>query len=135
MLTLSLMRHAKSDWGDLDLDDFDRALAPRGIKAAPLMAKEIVRLGLTPHLVLCSGAVRTRATLALMVPEFGALPPAIRYDDQLYLAPPHTLLGVVGQHAKSETRVMIVAHNPGLHALALELTGSGDKKVIAELAS
>ena len=135
MLTLCLMRHAKSDWGDLDLDDYDRALAPRGIKAAPLVAKEIMRLRLKPELILCSGAVRTRATLTLMLPEFGAPPPASLHDDRLYLAPPSTLRDVLAEKAKSTANVMIVAHNPGLHALALELTGRGDKKAIAELAS
>ena len=138
MLTLSLLRHAKSDWGAFDLDDFDRALAPRGIKAAPLIGKALSRLGLKPDLVLCSGAVRTRATLALILPQLGAPPPAIHYDDQLYLAPPATMLEVaIGAAVAAEParHVMVIAHNPGTHALALELTGSGDKKAIAELAS
>jgi phosphohistidine phosphatase len=136
MLTLSLMRHAKSDWGDLDLEDYDRALAPRGIKAAPMMAKAIAKRGLKPDLILCSGAVRTRATLALMLPEFEPPLPSILFDDRLYLAPPATLLDVLKGAAKaSDHHVMILAHNPGLHALALELSGAGDKKAIAEIAS
>ena len=135
MLTLSLMRHAKSDWGDLDLDDYDRALAPRGIKAAVLMAQTITRLGLKPQLVLCSGAVRTRATLALMLPELGAPPPQIRHDDQLYLALPTVMLDVLAKSAKGVKDVMILAHNPGLHALVLSLTGGGDKKAISDLAA
>ncbi len=38
MRTLLLLRHAKSSWDDPGLEDFDRPLAPRGEKAAPLMA-------------------------------------------------------------------------------------------------
>ncbi|MEQ1576158.1 MAG: histidine phosphatase family protein [Hyphomicrobium sp.] len=135
MLTLSLMRHAKSDWGDLEQNDYDRALAPRGIKAAALMGKAITRLGLKPSLVLCSGAVRTRATLALMLPELGIPPPQIRHDDQLYLALPATMLDVLVKSGKGFGTVMILAHNPGIHALALALTGSGDKLAIAGLAA
>ncbi len=135
MLTLSLLRHAKSDWGDLDLDDFDRALAPRGIKAAPAMGKAIARLGLKPDLILCSSAVRTRATLALILPQLGAPPPEILYDNQLYLALPSIMLDVAIKASHTARHIMIIAHNPGTHALALELTGSGDKKAIAELAS
>jgi phosphohistidine phosphatase len=135
MLTLLLMRHAKSDWGDLELDDYDRALAPRGIKAAPVMAQAIVRAGLKPDRILCSGAVRTRATLALMLSEFGTPVPEIRYDDKLYLALPEAMLNVLAIAGKGGSMVMILAHNPGLHALALSLTGSGDKLAITELAS
>ena len=135
MLTLSLMRHAKSDWGDLDLDDYDRALSPRGIKAAPVMGKAIARLGLSPELVVCSSAVRTRATLALMLPEFADPKPVIHTDDRLYLALPSTMLDVAAKTAKTARNVLVLAHNPGLHALALELTGGGDKKAIAELAA
>jgi len=35
MKTLLLLRHAKSDWGDSSLRDFDRPLAPRGERDAP----------------------------------------------------------------------------------------------------
>lgn len=136
MLTLSLMRHAKSDWAELDFDDFDRALAPRGIKAAPLIGKAIAKLGLKPDLVVCSGAVRTRATLALILPQLGQPPPDIVYDDQLYLAFATTMLDVLKAAAwPAHRHVMLLGHNPGTHALALELTGGGDKKAIAELAS
>ena len=34
-LTLILIRHAKSDWGDAGLDDHDRPLNARGIEDAP----------------------------------------------------------------------------------------------------
>ena len=135
MLTLTLMRHAKSDWGDLELDDYDRALSPRGIKAAPVVANALARLGLKPDVVLCSGAVRTRATLALVLPEFGTPPPKIHTGDQLYLALPATMLDVLAKYGKGALNVMIIAHNPGLHSLALSLTGSGDSKAISELAS
>ena len=34
MKRLMLLRHGKSEWGNADMDDFDRPLAPRGIKAS-----------------------------------------------------------------------------------------------------
>ena len=92
MLTLSLMRHAKSDWGDLDLDDYARTLSKRGIKAATVMGQAIRRERLEPDLILCSGAIRTRATLTLMLPELRTPHPAVMFDDELYLALPGTML-------------------------------------------
>ena len=39
MLTLSLLRHAKSSWDNPTLPDQDRPLATRGVTDAPLMGK------------------------------------------------------------------------------------------------
>ncbi|RUX00203.1 histidine phosphatase family protein, partial [Mesorhizobium sp. M8A.F.Ca.ET.023.01.1.1] len=41
MKQLLLLRHAKSSWDDPDLDDFDRLLAERGLKAARLIGCEL----------------------------------------------------------------------------------------------
>jgi phosphohistidine phosphatase len=135
MLTLSLLRHAKSSWADPELDDHDRPLAKRGTKAAGAMGAFIAKAGLRPDLILCSGAVRTRATLALVMPELGRPPPQVIFDDDLYMAAPAALLGRV-QQAKSDARhVMLIGHNPGLHALALELTGKSNLKNVEALAT
>lgn len=39
MKKLYLVRHAKSSWEDITLDDFDRPLNKRGEKDAPFMGK------------------------------------------------------------------------------------------------
>jgi phosphohistidine phosphatase len=134
MLTLSLLRHAKSSWDDLSIDDYDRGLSPRGVKAAGLMGRYLAKEKLVPDLVLCSGAVRTRATLALLLPELGEPAPAVRYDDALYLAEPEALLEAVRGAGKAR-HVMVIAHNPGIHALALGLLRGGNPKSLADLAS
>jgi phosphohistidine phosphatase len=134
MLTLSLLRHAKSSWADRELEDHERPLAKRGTKAAGAMGAFIAKNGLWPDLVLCSDAVRTRATLALVLPELGKPPPRVVFDAALYMATPAALLGRV-QKMKSDARhVMLIGHNPGLHALALELTGKGKQDDVEALA-
>ncbi len=135
MLTLSLLRHAKSSWDDPALADHDRPLSKRGTKAAPEIAKYLKREELLPNLVLCSGAVRTRATLALILAEIGRAAPEIRYDDSLYLAAPETILQRVKDVEPRYTHLMVIGHNPGVHALALELTGGGERKAVAALAT
>ena len=69
MLTLSLLRHAKSSWKNPTLADRDRPLATRGETDAPVMGKAMAERGIDPDLVLCSSARRTRDTLALVLPE------------------------------------------------------------------
>lgn len=134
MLTLSLLRHAKSSWSDPELDDHERPLAKRGVKAIPAVAKFMRQEKLRPTLVLCSDAMRTRATLALLLAESGPPTPRVIYDDALYLAAPETILAQLAAVDDADSHVLVVGHNPGLHALALELVGEGERKPLAMLA-
>lgn len=135
MLTLSLLRHAKSAWDDPTLDDFERPLAKRGVTAARKVGAYLAREGLCPRLVLCSGAVRTRATLALLLAGHDGNTPELIYDDALYLALPAMLLGRVRAFEPSVLHAMLIGHNPGMHALALELTGGGTRDDVEALAT
>src|SRR5450631_2444347 len=125
MLTLTLLRHAKSSWEE-PLDDFDRPLAPRGKKAAPEIGAALAARGLRPDLILCSGALRARETLGLVIEDLGAPAPEVIYDDALYMAAPGTLLkrlhGIASAPQRDAPRhVMLVGHNPGFEELALML--------------
>ena len=55
-LTLILIRHAKSDWGDARLSDHDRHLNARGIEDAPRVGTWLEAQGYRPDHVLCSTA-------------------------------------------------------------------------------
>lgn len=134
MLTLLLLRHAKSSWDDPALDDFDRSLNKRGTKSATAIGRYLAREKLAPDLVLCSSAVRTRATLSLLLSELPKGAPPVHYSQQLYLAAPDAILEEIRRHAGSAARVMVVGHNPGMHALALSLAGDGERRALSELA-
>jgi phosphohistidine phosphatase len=125
MRTLSLFRHAKSDWSSPGLDDFHRPLADRGRDAAPRMGAYMAREGVRPQLILCSAAVRTRQTLDLVLPELGH-EPEISYEKGLYLAPGSLMLARLHKVPDSVSHVMMVGHDPGMHELAVALSGSGD---------
>ena len=71
MKRLWLLRHAKSSWDDLSLPDPDRPLAPRGQRAARLLAAHLAASDVRPRLVLCSSSLRTRQTLAAILPALG----------------------------------------------------------------
>ena len=119
--TLYVLRHAKSDWDDPDLDDHDRPLAPRGRQAAPLIAGWLRDRGHAPALVLCSSALRTRQTLEHVAE---AVPDAeVRVEDELYLASAGELLGRLRAVAEPIPSVLLIGHNPGLQALVLALAG------------
>ena len=126
MLTLSLLRHAKSSWKNPTLPDRERPLATRGTADAPLMGRTMAERGIDPELVLCSSARRTVDTLALVLPEL-KVEPKVVYEDALYHASPAEMLEMLRQIEPGATRVMIVGHNPELQAFALDLVGSGPK--------
>jgi phosphohistidine phosphatase len=134
MLTLSLLRHGKSSWTDPELADAERPLAKRGLKAAPLMGALMEREALKPDLVLCSPAVRARETLKLVLDEIEGEPPLIEFPEELYPGSPTAMLERLRAVGKEHRHVLVVGHNPGLHALALDLVGKGERGLIAELA-
>ncbi len=126
MLTLSLLRHAKSSWSNPTLPDRERPLATRGVTDAPLMGKAMAERGIDPELVLCSSARRTRDTLDLVLPEL-RVEPNIVYVDALYHASPEEMLELLHGIQPGANRVMLVGHNPEIQAFALDLVGSGPK--------
>ena len=126
MLTLSLLRHAKSSWKNPTLADRDRPLATRGETDAPVMGKAMAERGIDPDLVLCSSARRTRDTLALVLPEL-KVEPKVVYDDALYHATPAEMLDMLHAIQPGANRVMLVGHNPEIQSFALDLVGSGPK--------
>jgi phosphohistidine phosphatase len=126
MLTLSLLRHAKSSWKNPTLPDQERPLASRGQADAPLMGKAMAERGIDPELVLCSSARRTRDTLALVLPEL-KVEPKVVYEDALYHASAAEMLEMMRGLQPGASRVMLVGHNPEIQSLALDLVGAGPK--------
>jgi phosphohistidine phosphatase len=126
MLTLSLLRHAKSSWSNPSLTDRDRPVATRGVTDAPLMGKAMAERGIDPELVLCSSARRTRDTLDLVLPEL-RVEPKVVYEDALYHASPERMLEMLRAIRPGTNRVLLVGHNPEMQAFALDLVGSGPK--------
>ena len=118
-----LLRHAKSSWDDELLGDHERPLAPRGRKAAARIARWAAANGLRPDLVLCSTAVRARATLEIVLPELGD--PDVEIEPGLYHAWDDALIARLQALPDGVRAVLLVGHNPGLHDLACTLAPPG----------
>ena len=125
MKTLAVLRHAKSSWDNPSLADFDRPLNARGRKAAKAVGKEIKPRIRSFDLVLSSPAIRARETLERFEASYGTLPPA-RFEPDIYMASPQTLLRMLRLLGDKEETVLLVGHNPGLQELVLELTAPND---------
>jgi phosphohistidine phosphatase len=128
MLTLSLLRHAKSSWKDTSLPDHDRPLNARGTVEAPLIGKVMAEHGLDPDLVLCSTARRTRDTLDLVLPQLKT-EPKVTYEDGLYHGTPAEMLALLRGVGAGAGQVLLVGHNPEIQTFALNLIGSGPRQL------
>jgi phosphohistidine phosphatase len=121
---LWLLRHAKSSWDQPSLPDPDRPLAPRGRRAAEVLAAHLAAADVRPTVVLCSSSLRTRETLAAILPALGdAL--EIRIERALYGAGAAQLLDRLRQVSNKASSAMLIAHNPGTQDLALALAVGG----------
>ena len=121
--TLYVLRHAKSDWANAALSDFDRPLAPRGERAVDVLADHVRDAGIKPELVLSSPARRARQTVEAVLPEA-----EITFDDELYGASAFELIVRLRRVDAPVSSVMVVGHNPGLHDLVEVLTDAAIDK-------
>lgn len=128
MRRVMLLRHAKSSWDHMDLDDIDRPLALRGRLSAPLLGRYIYRRKLEPDLVLCSPAMRARQTWELISAEWdqtnAAKRPQLEMRSSFYLARPAMLMSALQRIDDEVASVMIIGHNPGMEQLALQMVGA-----------
>ena len=130
MPRLLLLRHAKSSWAEPGKADRERPLAERGREAADRMAQEMNARGLLPDRILCSPARRTGETLAALLPH---LPPAVDLQiiEDLYEAADdyRAIIALNGDEAEC---LLVVGHNPAIHATAVNLIGSADRKIVSK---
>ena len=119
MHRLHLLRHAKAE-RDGSGDDKERRLSRRGHDDARQVGKTLPQAIGAIDLVLCSSAVRTRETAALVLARYQRSP-RIHYEDAFYLADARKLLQRLRDLDEGLGTVLVVGHNPGLQELAAML--------------
>lgn len=129
MKTLILMRHGKSDWSEGGEPDFERPLAPRGIKAAKQAGRLLDRAGLRPDRVLTSAAERARHTAEIAYAAGGFAGP-IEIRPELYETSPPAALEVIRRHGLEASVLLVVGHEPTSSALIGLLVGGGRHEMV-----
>ena len=123
MKTLTLIRHAKSNWDNPALDDVDRPLNPRGKRDAPVMGKRLADRKLDLELIVSSPAKRALTTARVIAKALAYDKEKIRTDPSVYQAEVEDLLRVIRGLPAEVDRAALVGHNPGFTDLANALTG------------
>jgi len=133
MKTLLLLRHAKSDWDDPSLPDFDRPLAARGERDAPEIGKALRKRGPLPDLVISSPAARAKATVKAAV-KAAKMKLEIQYEEAVYGASSAELVNLIRRLPDASSCAMLVGHNPGFEDLVGRLSGSHEHMPTAAVA-
>lgn len=117
MKKLIILRHGKSSWDNLDLDDFDRPLNDRGERNAAEMGKFIKEKSGVPELILTSSAERALQTATIGAENMGYSKEDIQHDRALYLAWPDEILRRLTEIPDEIDYCLLAGHNPGLTEL------------------
>lgn len=133
MKSVLLLRHAKSDWGDQNLADFDRPLTGRGLKDAPGMGQVLADLDFRPDKILSSPARRARQTAELLA-EACDYKQSIEWHKSFYEGGCDDLLSALRRLPASLERVMLVGHNPAMEETATTLLAGAETQEQENLA-
>ena len=133
MKTLFLLRHAKSDWTDESLPDFERPLNERGREACETISDFLKEENIQPELIICSPAARARETIKIIM-RTAQLQSALRFDERIYEASLGRLMGLISQIENEAESALLVGHNPGFEQLVKALSGRNETMPTAALA-
>lgn len=118
MQRLILMRHAEAERTAASGGDRERPLSARGRADAARMGRALARRGFRPDHALVSPAARTRETWDLVHDALGDV--QVSQDDPLYNGSADLLRRHVEDCEDRAGCLLVVAHNPGVHLLAVE---------------
>lgn len=131
MPQLIMVRHAKSDY-PVGVADFNRPLAPRGLREAPLMGPIIANWLAAETCVdaWISQAERTQQTwqriFAAMVDEHQPVATINQHDERgLYEASASEIARVIS-HTSEGCAAIVVGHNPGVQQVISDYAMDGE---------
>lgn len=124
MKQLILVRHAKSDWGDPSLSDFDRPLNGRGEQDAPVMAQRLLDKKVKIDTFISSPAKRARKTARIFAKTYKVKKEDMIFYDELYGAASTVFWDVIAKADNKADSIAVFSHNPGITDFANLLTST-----------
>lgn len=116
--TIILLRHGKSAWDQVELDDIKRTLLPKGIERTKRSAHYIKEVQIKIEKVISSPANRALET-ANIVKDYLHLS-SIEIENRLYPCDSEQIYNTIIELDDAIDHVLIVAHNTGLTYFAQE---------------
>jgi phosphohistidine phosphatase len=113
MKNLILVRHAKSSW-DLPLDDIDRSLTPKGIKAAQKVASNSISFLPDTYIIWSSIAKRAQETALIFAETISYPIDKIIFKEDLYTFDESQLLKVIQSDSTNFDTIILFGHNAAI---------------------
>ena len=126
MKKLYIVRHAQKEDEQIERDDYDRVLSPKGINDAKNMAQQFASKNLPVDLIVSSPALRTKKTAEIFAEALN-YKKTIMLNEVLYMAFVNELLETISYTFDTVDSMLLVGHNPSLTALAITLVGFKEK--------
>jgi len=136
MRQLFILRHAKPSWNDPRLEDIDRPLTEEGKQDSIALGQYMARENMIPDIILCSSAVRAVQTLDGIIAGLDdrLLPDhEIARDKGMYLTGAGSLYEKIKGVPERFDTILLIAHNPDVHNLAVNLIQDGPADHIQKL--
>jgi len=124
MKKIYLLRHAKSNWKEEGLSDFDRSLNKRGKADLKFMAQRLKNFGVMPDLIISSPAKRAKSTSKRVARIIGYDESKISYEYALYNSSYQNYRYLLDSLDDSLKTLFIVAHNPTITETGEILSGA-----------
>lgn len=119
MLTLNIIRHAKTNQISASGRDFDRELLEKGIAQANVLGVYLRDNHIKLGKVCCSSAKRTHSTFEI-IRKHTSLYEKFQMDEKLYLASQLLLFEYVAE--QKDTTLTLIGHNEGISQLVSYFT-------------
>ncbi len=118
-LTLYILRHAQSADKQFGQSDADRELTPIGRHDSERVGFFFKQQYDLPQLVLCSNAIRTRQTCALVLNAMSEIPTSkVDLRSELYHGTVETYLDIIQLTNSTINTLLVIGHNPAVTELA-----------------
>jgi len=124
MKTLYLIRHAKSDWSNSQLCDFERSLNNRGKNDVNLIGRELRKINFAPEIIISSPAVRAKLTAEIISKSCHLK--NIQFENNIYNASLEDMIDMINRLPQNKNRVALIGHNPTMSLLSNYLTNTFD---------
>ncbi|MCF6310176.1 MAG: histidine phosphatase family protein [Sulfurimonas sp.] len=117
MKKLYIIRHAKSSWKDMELDDYNRPLNKRGKANAPFMGSILKKQKVQPDIIISSPVLRAKTTAKIIAKEV-KYSKKIVFRDDMYESSPSRLHKILTKIDDKHSIAFLFGHNPELNMLA-----------------
>lgn len=114
MKTLTIVRHAKSDWANENVEDILRPLNDRGYSDARIMSVQVQKKIQTPDYWLTSPAIRAYTTSLIFANTFKVDAEKMVINRKIYAASVKGLRQIISSIPDSAGNAILFGHNPEL---------------------